>query len=555
MEKTLEIVAVDPWQNCDDGVRTVTAKQCLDGQMFDLDSLTQFISFGDSLSDPGNAFSLTLDLFPFPPPPYFMGRFSNGPVTSELLGQRLNLSVNPFYVNNDGNAFAVGGSRTGRDKSNNDNLPVLLPGLANQIDAFEQSLGTEPADPNALYSVWAGPNDFLDYLAGFDSTDPTELLEQGVSNLVDAITRLSDRGAQNFVVPNLSLGSIPFSAGFQREATAISQVFNGGLSLALGNLKLPSSPIDASVVEVDIFSTAEAIAADPTSFGFSNVTTPLLFSGDLTQTGFFFWDEFHPTTEGHQIFAETIFRTLQGDIPQRSFNEIRGTSQRDRIVGTRLDDNIDGFAGNDWLLGRSGDDRIEGWQGKDWIWGGLGDDILSGGDHHDILHGGKGNDLVFGDNGNDYLFGNRGDDSLLGGRGRDRVWGNSGDDYILGGDGDDKLIGGRGSDILNGGRGKDYLLGSQGDDQLDGGAHQDWLYGGQGRDGFIFRPGSGLDQVIDFQPGLDQISLVSFRFEDFDDFIGTVDRRGTVLDFGAGDALQLLGTDVTVLTASDFIFA
>jgi phospholipase/lecithinase/hemolysin len=52
--------------------------------------------FGDSLSDTGNLFKLTGDLFP-PSPPYFNGRLSNGKVAVEYLDDRLGLdaTLNP----------------------------------------------------------------------------------------------------------------------------------------------------------------------------------------------------------------------------------------------------------------------------------------------------------------------------------------------------------------------------------------------------------------------------------------------------------------------------
>ncbi|MHC4946335.1 MAG: hypothetical protein ACYTG7_25250, partial [Planctomycetota bacterium] len=43
-------------------------------------------SFGDSLTDTGNTFALTGGSFPLSPP-YFDGRFSDGPVWIESFGQ------------------------------------------------------------------------------------------------------------------------------------------------------------------------------------------------------------------------------------------------------------------------------------------------------------------------------------------------------------------------------------------------------------------------------------------------------------------------------------
>ncbi len=233
--------------------------------MLNLNDITQIVVFGDSLSDSGNSFALTGGIIP-PAPPYYSGRFSNGPVALEYLAEDLELALDLYYDDEEGNNFAVGGARTGTGNSNNDDIApflpdVTLPGLANQIDAFASSIDPGNADPDALYVVWAGPNDFLDYLGGSIPADPAVLIEQGFTNLVDGVTRLTDLGAENLVVPNMpSLGRLPFSAEFPGEATAISIAFNGGLSLALDNLELVADPAEAQVIEVDLFSTTEAIA-------------------------------------------------------------------------------------------------------------------------------------------------------------------------------------------------------------------------------------------------------------------------------------------------------
>ena len=63
-------------------------------------SFSDIVVFGDSLSDNGNLFRLTGQ----PPPPYFKGRFSNGPVWVERLAAPLGL---------DGiTDFALGGATT-----------------------------------------------------------------------------------------------------------------------------------------------------------------------------------------------------------------------------------------------------------------------------------------------------------------------------------------------------------------------------------------------------------------------------------------------------------
>src|SRR5580698_7941700 len=63
-------------------------------------SFSSVVVYGDSLSDNGNLYSL----IGYPPPPYYNGRFSNGPVAAEQLATALGA---PLFD------FAVGGATSG----------------------------------------------------------------------------------------------------------------------------------------------------------------------------------------------------------------------------------------------------------------------------------------------------------------------------------------------------------------------------------------------------------------------------------------------------------
>jgi hypothetical protein len=99
----------------------------------------------------------------------------------------------------------------------------------------------------------------------------------------------------------------------------------------------------------------------------------------------------------------------------------------------------------------------------------------------------------------DSLGGRAGDEILRGGLGNDRLAGNGGRDL---------LRGGYGSDTLQGGGDIDTLRGGAGSDSLHGGAGRDGLHGGAGADTFVFPSATkGLDDILDFQGGLDRIRI------------------------------------------------
>jgi Ca2+-binding RTX toxin-like protein len=82
-------------------------------------------------------------------------------------------------------------------------------------------------------------------------------------------------------------------------------------------------------------------------------------------------------------------------------NTINGTSGPDVIVGLGGADTINGLGGNDTICGNDGPDIVYGGDGNDWIDGGASPDDLNGGGGDDFLDGGLHNDSLRGDNGRD----------------------------------------------------------------------------------------------------------------------------------------------------------
>lgn len=262
-------------------------------------SFNQLVVFGDSLSDTGNIFNLLFRLFP-PSPPYFNGRFSNGPIWVDQIAPRL--GFDPTAVQN----FAFGGAKTGRENTGDSTIPNL-PGLLDTIDTFTTRVGGTGADPESLYVVWAGAND----LRGVsDPQIAATIIRDAVNNLETALTRLVNLGAETILVPNtLDLGLLPenLRAGISAQARDFSLAFNAALAHRLESLE---TTLDADLIGVDVFALSEQIAANPGGFGFTNLTDPLINQSNPTNpAGFLFWDDVHPTTQAHTQVTE-IFETV-----------------------------------------------------------------------------------------------------------------------------------------------------------------------------------------------------------------------------------------------------
>lgn len=104
-------------------------------------------------------------------------------------------------------------------------------------------------------------------------------------------------------------------------------------------------------------------------------------------------------------------------------------------------------------------------------------DVLRGSAEREFMLGGANADKIEGGAANDVLLGEAGSDSIFGGIGSDVLLGGAGNDAVFGGRGFDTLIGGAGNDALNGGAGNDLIAGSSGTDKIEGGAGADIISG------------------------------------------------------------------------------
>jgi phospholipase/lecithinase/hemolysin len=272
--------------------------------------IDQIIAFGDSLSDTGTLFQITGGLVP-PSPPYFEGRLSNGPIWIDYLADRFGLDDSATQ------SFAVGGAKAGRDNISTElfGLPesLNLSGTLDQIDAFTAQ-ARPVADSNTLFVVWAGGNDLLNL-----PSDPNQAfagIVDAVANLSKGIIGLAQVGAEQILVPNsIDLGLAPFPRrnGLAEQATTASVVFNQLLDRVIPFLE---RGLGINVIEVDLFSVSQRVAANPGEFGFTNVTDPLIEqTTPVNPDGFFWWDQIHPTTRIHEIVADLFEAAIPQSTP------------------------------------------------------------------------------------------------------------------------------------------------------------------------------------------------------------------------------------------------
>lgn len=227
----------------------------------------------------------------------------------------------------------IGGAYTGRElitvNAGANDLFVQLQAVVLAGDGGVDALGA------ALVAGWSQEVIKIVSLGGEEATAAAtaaavDEMGQAGADMVEYIERsIVGKGARYVLVRNLpNLNVTPFGLSFdaviQDLVTTLSDAYNSALETGLAD-------VDA-VLLFDDYAESTAIAADPSAFGFSNVTTPAcgnnalsdppdaptgpsivcnetnLIDADTSQ--FAFADDVHPTPYAHQKTAETVLELM-----------------------------------------------------------------------------------------------------------------------------------------------------------------------------------------------------------------------------------------------------
>jgi outer membrane lipase/esterase len=261
--------------------------------------------FGDSLSDTGN-----------------IGRFTTSPgaIWTENLASKLGLSAVPVAAG--GTDYANGGARIFTNSA-----PISS--VAAQVTAYLASTGGK-ADPNALYSVWGGPNDIFYAGTALPPASVPGYLYLTTAQEVGLIQALHDAGARYIIVPTLpDMGLTPAAqlsgpaavAGFTTMASTYNELLFGQLrSAGLG------------VIAPDTFTLIHEIEANPSVYGIlvttsgwacstANPPAGSVTSGSIACNAstlnapnadqiFMFADGIHPSTITHRILGDYVYSVV-----------------------------------------------------------------------------------------------------------------------------------------------------------------------------------------------------------------------------------------------------
>lgn len=283
------------------------------------------VVFGDSLSDPGNAFALvggtntppdySVDFFLVPDQPYARGghHFTNGATWIEQLAQSEGLAANakPAFRGSSAGAtnYAVGSARA-RDDGSQINL-------THQVDRFLQDFGgAAPAD--ALYVIEIVGNDIRDVAA----TQDLSIIASALDAIGTNIGKLHAAGARKFLIwnaPKVAVTPAIRMADFIFPGTAAgvdfvtAVLYNPNLEALLNGLGATLKGIQ--IKRFDAYGEVAAIYGNGAAFGLSEVNAPCITPNVApffcqNPDDYLFWDGIHPTKAVHTILANEVAKVL-----------------------------------------------------------------------------------------------------------------------------------------------------------------------------------------------------------------------------------------------------
>ncbi|KAI9363527.1 G-D-S-L family lipolytic protein [Zopfochytrium polystomum] len=273
--------------------------------------ISTVVAFGDSWSDIGNAYNLTNGVVPLSPP-YYKGRFSNGPVWLETL-------VDDSHLDTKLVDLAFGAATTNSAIRGILNTGAPAPSVNEQIAIYYSAyLNSNSVGDSPLYSLWSGGNDlYFDFVVYKVNTTS----EQIASNIIlNAQTLITNFSANRILILNLPpVTRFPLFKVFDANLAALAAQITAGINALLpGKIDalVASSSAAPQILLFDASALVTSFLDNPADYGFTNAVDPCLD----TTTGvacanpdaYVFWDNLHYTAKAHRLIGEAVAKKVQG---------------------------------------------------------------------------------------------------------------------------------------------------------------------------------------------------------------------------------------------------
>lgn len=193
----------------------------------------------------------------------------------QYLAQSLGLSFTPST--DGGTNYAYGGARLTETYTQSGEPFLEIPSIESQIQSAPDFLNTD------LIAFFGGGNDYLG--AGANSAYISSAIQ---SNL----ELLAEKGARNIVMLNM-INLLTLPGVTDPNAQTVSQEVNAALPGIVNTLRGTYPTLN--IYTVDLYTIADAIVADPSSYGI---------------TGDAFYDTVHMVEEAHKVFADEAYDLL-----------------------------------------------------------------------------------------------------------------------------------------------------------------------------------------------------------------------------------------------------
>ena len=299
---------------------------CLSAAPAVAQSFDRVVAFGDSYADIGNDQALLGAAFPSNI--YPTGRFSGGTNFVDTLASHYGVPIANF---------AFGGAQAG---TSNVFVPQL-PGFTQETQLF-QTTGTGKFSAEDLLALSVGGNDARVYrtgggtLAGVDAAT-----SQTAAEAISGVRTLVAAGAQHIVWVAGDAGQLPEALG--QPSAAIGTAFSNAYNAKMQALLAPIANGGVQIAYVDITTIGNVVRADPSRFGFLDVTTacPLTCIGNsaLQSQYFFYVDGIHLTSAAFDLVGRYAINQIEAPYSFRANGDLVNQAAQDfgRTITGRLD--------------------------------------------------------------------------------------------------------------------------------------------------------------------------------------------------------------------------
>lgn len=292
----------------------------------------EMVSFGDSLTDVGNVAGVTeAGVAPVIDGYYKETHFSDNVIWDEILADYWGLPARTpgrwksttQTPRPKGNVWAWGGSEAAKGTVQPTGVTQPIPNLLTEVKTY---LEVNTPDPKTLYTIWSGADNLL---VG-DKFGPKAAVK-AVKTIEASMRLLQLAGARHFLVFNMpKMGDTPDAQSGGRIDEIAGDIYSISFNTALRNTvrKLRRDrTFTARITVVDAYhELVQAVNSVKTTGTYTpsffvpgppvTITNVTGMALDVFQstgtfpTNYLFWDDVHPTTQGHQIIAGLALKAL-----------------------------------------------------------------------------------------------------------------------------------------------------------------------------------------------------------------------------------------------------